>query len=283
MITDFRHTAEKLQRRIDEIAAYVYRERAPISGWRVGPGELPGAHDSSFDDSGWAEFRPLEHIDVPVWLRVRVMVPASFDGQPAALYLRLEGVEHSLFGTETLVYVDGELVHGTDQYHPEIVPERTRRGRPRVLRRAPPVLAARPEVRQDAPAAQAGAAGRVDGHGACANRPGGRALLLGRGHGARRGHDDGRERPAPAADPDGPGPRLRPAGPDGARGRRLLRVVGGGPGGAERRPSPSSRRARQAGADRGGRRADAYRRRLALVRSPSPTRRLPEPSPRCCA
>ena len=46
MITDFRHTAEKLQRRIDEIAAYVYRERAPISGWRVGPGELPGAHDS---------------------------------------------------------------------------------------------------------------------------------------------------------------------------------------------------------------------------------------------
>ena len=60
MITDFRHTAEKLQRRIDEIAAYVYRERAPISGWRVGPGELPGAHDSSFDDSGWAEFRPLE-------------------------------------------------------------------------------------------------------------------------------------------------------------------------------------------------------------------------------
>ena len=43
MITDFRHTAEKLQRRIDEIAAYVYRERAPISGWRVGPGELPGA------------------------------------------------------------------------------------------------------------------------------------------------------------------------------------------------------------------------------------------------
>ena len=37
MITDFRHTAEKLERRIDEIASYVYRERAPISGWRVGP------------------------------------------------------------------------------------------------------------------------------------------------------------------------------------------------------------------------------------------------------
>ena len=121
MITDFRHTAEKLERRIDEIAGYVYRERAPISDWRVGPGELPGAHAPAFDDSAWAEFRPLEHIDVPVWLRARVRVPASFDGQPAALYLRLEGVEHSLFGTETLVYVDGELVHGTDPYHPEIV------------------------------------------------------------------------------------------------------------------------------------------------------------------
>ena len=75
MITDFRHTAEKLERRIDEIAGYVYRERAPVSGWRVGPGELPGAEASGFDDSGWAEFRPLEHIDVPVWLRVRVKSP----------------------------------------------------------------------------------------------------------------------------------------------------------------------------------------------------------------
>ncbi len=130
MITDFRHTAEKLERRVDEIAGYVYRERVPISGWRVGPGELPGPEAAGFDDSGWAEFRPREHVDVPVWLRTRVRIPASFDGQPAALYLRLEGVEHSLFGTETLVYVDGELVHGTDPYHPEIVlSERAEAGR----------------------------------------------------------------------------------------------------------------------------------------------------------
>ena len=120
MNTDYRHTAEKLQRRINELALYVYRERVPISGWRVRPGDMSGAEDPALDDSAWDAFRPLERIAVPAWLRARVRVPERFEGKPIALYLRQEGVEHSLLGTETLVYVDGRLLHGTDSYHPEI-------------------------------------------------------------------------------------------------------------------------------------------------------------------
>ena len=130
MITDYRHTVERLKQRINELGSHVYRDSEPLDSWRLHPGELVGAESPQLDDSGWSEVASLEGVDAPSWLRATVGVPERFDGVPVALRLRMPGFRQALFGTESLVYVDGQLVHGVGPYHTEVeLTERAQSGR----------------------------------------------------------------------------------------------------------------------------------------------------------
>ena len=121
MITDFKHTTEKLQQRIAELGRAVVRDREPVTDWKVHDGDVDGAAAPDFDDSKWAALTSWDEVEVPSWQRIRVTVPKRFEGEPVVLSLRVGGYDHKLFNAEALAYVNGEFVLGLDAYHNEIL------------------------------------------------------------------------------------------------------------------------------------------------------------------
>ena len=125
---DFRHTVEKLRRRIDEVGRHIYGQRAPMTSWQYHVGAQFDGGSPPDDEVQWQAVRSFDGLEAPFWLRARVQTPQTFHGKPVALFLQLGGHQHALFGTEALVYVDGRLVQGVDAFHQEVLLANKARG-----------------------------------------------------------------------------------------------------------------------------------------------------------
>jgi alpha-mannosidase len=118
----FHRTALKIARRLQLVAPFVLRQRAPLPSFRYQ--QQPAASDAppiapDHDDSAWPVIEP--HRYWGAWrthftLRTRFTVPAGWDAAHVALYLPL-GDAGDFSHPEAMAYLDGEAYAAADRHH----------------------------------------------------------------------------------------------------------------------------------------------------------------------
>ncbi|MBE3583568.1 MAG: alpha-mannosidase [Limnochordaceae bacterium] len=109
----------KVDRRLQEIERYQYRDRRDLSPWLFKEGWLgTGAAAWNLDESGWERLELGQEWggrDVTVWFRRTVTIPPewSSEGGRYALLFRAGG--------EALVYFQGIPLQGVDAWHKEVL------------------------------------------------------------------------------------------------------------------------------------------------------------------
>ncbi len=124
---DIRWTSKKIQRRIDLIETFVYKQKYPIPPFRYhqlqDPMDPPPV-DVAVDDSSWDKIQPDDYWIQPrtdFILRTHFSVPDSMMGSdPVALFLPI-GIAADFSHPEALVYIDGEPYAACDRHHQEII------------------------------------------------------------------------------------------------------------------------------------------------------------------
>lgn len=128
-------TAEKANRYIGDLSEFIYEDRIEIRRFKVFDHDVQGAHRPDFDDSSWADFcvgGVWGGRDKTVWFRTAVDIPATWINNKLALYFIVgAGHEGGLSGSESLLYVNGEIIQGLDENHREVglVSDQIRSGR----------------------------------------------------------------------------------------------------------------------------------------------------------
>ncbi len=120
-------TDQKIERRLDEIKSYIYRDSEEITDYRIL--ECDDAHSVSaeavsFDDSDWRMFDTASHFggyDKYVWFRRNITIPERFAGKRVAFYVFTETDVIWKKAVEYLVYVDGKARQGLDIFHHELL------------------------------------------------------------------------------------------------------------------------------------------------------------------
>jgi alpha-mannosidase len=135
-----RFTYDKLKRRLEWLAPFVYRRVSPLMPFRYLSVDGP-AFDRSLataeDLSGWAELRPGDYwaaTDTHFVLRTTFAVPPEWKlAGPVGLYLPL-GDANDFSHPEALAWIDGQPYAACDRHHQEILlDEQWLDGRPHIL------------------------------------------------------------------------------------------------------------------------------------------------------
>jgi len=140
-------TLEKLQKRVPEIIAAAARATQPITELQTYAVPGPGA-DSAMsppppsDQPGWAPLHAGDRWGIPAgadpqantptliwgfagdggsnhWLRASLSIPAEWQGQQVVLAMDWDG--HYGSSVEAIVYLDGAVLAGLDQFHRTIL------------------------------------------------------------------------------------------------------------------------------------------------------------------
>lgn len=128
-------TAEKANRYIGDLRRLIYEDRVEIPRFKMLDHDVHGAQRPDFDDSSWADF-DIGGVwggrDQTAWFRTTVDIPETWMNHKLALYFIVgAGHEGGLSGSESLLYLNGEVVQGLDENHREVglMPEQIRSGR----------------------------------------------------------------------------------------------------------------------------------------------------------
>src|SRR5258708_4762537 len=111
-----RFTADKIARRIVDVAACIYRQRVPLDVQTAAGDDPEGAR-------GWT---PIRHGDTWGgcnewrWFRAQVAIPQAWAGSRTGLFFAL-GHPSWRAQPEALAFVDGELRQGIDGNHHELL------------------------------------------------------------------------------------------------------------------------------------------------------------------
>ncbi len=124
-------TTFRIRRGLEDLGAAMYRERLPLSDLRVlslgralDPREAP---IPSADATGWRPIAPGQHWgghDENAWFHGEVTIPEAWaaGGETHAVALRLLlGVSPDFGWPEGLLYVNGRLLQGINQHHPDVL------------------------------------------------------------------------------------------------------------------------------------------------------------------
>lgn len=123
------YTKDKAQRYIEDLKKFIYEDRTPINNIKFKEFTLEEANQTEaykvdFNDTDWNTIEVGDTWggrDAVVWFRGRVEIPADWKSETIALYFILGvGQEGGLFGTEALIYIDGQPVQGLDHNHKEV-------------------------------------------------------------------------------------------------------------------------------------------------------------------
>lgn len=117
-------TEEKLSKRIEELAAYRYRDRQPLDEWQmeIDAEGANGVYPPEALSGGVLRIGDRwEGRDLYVWLRRQIEVPADWQGRKAVglfNFGKTGGGNNS--GFESLLYLDGQPFQGVDSNHMEV-------------------------------------------------------------------------------------------------------------------------------------------------------------------
>ncbi len=118
-----RFTLPKLEHRIAEVGAMVYRRRAPVQPVLWLDDWSKEALSAGADEAGWTAVETPHHWggrDVKATIRARFRLPAEWQGEAVALRVELsQGLDVS--GPDATAYIDGVARQGVDIYHHEIL------------------------------------------------------------------------------------------------------------------------------------------------------------------
>jgi alpha-mannosidase len=122
---------EKLDRRMEEIKTYIYRDSETIKNYRIKQGNFKDGDAVNLDDSDWTPFNTDElwgGYDQYFWFRGTIQVPERFAGEKVAFHLVSETDIIWKKAAEYLAYLDGEPVQGLDIFHHELLLAEKARG-----------------------------------------------------------------------------------------------------------------------------------------------------------
>ncbi len=123
------YTKDKAQRYIEDLKKFIYEDRTPINNIKFKEFTLEEANQTEaykvdFNDTDWNTIEVGDTWggrDAVVWFRGRVEIPADWKSETIAIYFILVvWQEGGLFGTEALIYIDGQPVQGLDHNHKEV-------------------------------------------------------------------------------------------------------------------------------------------------------------------
>lgn len=118
-------TEEKVQKRIDELVKYIYKEKIPIRNIKYYVGDVKKAETPYYDDFNWTQIEKGNlwgGYDVYAWFRGKVEIPENLINNKIALIIKLANpniIVNDNF--EALVYVNGNIVQGSDINHQEVI------------------------------------------------------------------------------------------------------------------------------------------------------------------
>ncbi|MBI5671443.1 MAG: alpha-mannosidase [Chloroflexi bacterium] len=115
-------TCEKIAKLLWEIRPTVYRETLDIPWFKFHEGDVAGAEQPDFDDSGWDDFCLMDYwggYDVTAWFRAYVPIPAGWTDHKLALRFLVGPRDGGGSTAETMLYVNGARVQAIDVWHEE--------------------------------------------------------------------------------------------------------------------------------------------------------------------
>jgi len=119
-------TIEKLEKHIEEIKGYIYRNVQDIptfkyKEWEFGD-EVKDAYKPDYDDQEWQDFQVGETwggYDKSAWFRTNVPIPKAWKNQRLVLHFLVGPRDGAGSTAETLLYVNGKPLQGIDVWHEE--------------------------------------------------------------------------------------------------------------------------------------------------------------------
>ncbi|MFW6381534.1 MAG: alpha-mannosidase, partial [Bacillota bacterium] len=118
-------TEEKIDKYLNDLQDFIYRNTVEIKEFRHYRGNPAGAEAPGFDDSGWDLFQVGSvwgGADVTAWFRTSIEIPGDWRQSRVALYLDLGRGHHGgLAGAESLLFINGQPVKGLDVNHKEVM------------------------------------------------------------------------------------------------------------------------------------------------------------------
>lgn len=115
---------ERAKRYLKDLKQFIYRDEKIIKNVLYREGDLPGAVSKDYDDSDWKPIFRNNYWggrDKIFWFRARIQVPHDWQNQKVVLFCKLgKGKAGGLGGVESLLYINGEPVHGLDRNHHEV-------------------------------------------------------------------------------------------------------------------------------------------------------------------
>lgn len=132
-----RFTAQKIAKRITLLEGLIFRKKNPLPDFRLKYLDAP-SNDAPLtaDTSDWDTLSPFTYWAKAVQdfiLRNTFTVPSNFDAENIAFFLPL-GEPESFSHPETLIYIDGEPLAGSDRHHQTVrIPAQYADGQPHEL------------------------------------------------------------------------------------------------------------------------------------------------------
>jgi alpha-mannosidase len=116
-------TLEKLDRYIKDVQKLIHPQVIEIDNFKYHEGDVKGAEKIEFDDSSWKDFTVGTRwggYDKIAWFRKVITIPEEMKDKPLSLRFSVGPRDGGGSTTETLLYLNGEAVHGLTIWHEEV-------------------------------------------------------------------------------------------------------------------------------------------------------------------